>query len=128
MGDVDFRRLVSTDRTPLNLRKLVRDDSSKLVDIGCSLHEPVPVDTEGVEAMKAGINSHQVNSVGELLGFKLSLTVTEGFETYRTPAPECIIVLTKAVPQVLIQVVEQSINLVSFFVAMPFQALHDVAF
>ena len=79
MRDIDLRCLVSTDRTPLNLRKLVGDDSSELINISSSLHEPIPVDTEGVEAMKAGINSHQVNSVGEFLGLQLSLAVTERF-------------------------------------------------
>ena len=51
-----FLHLSSADGTLLDLRQLVLDDASEIVDLFLALHKPITVHANEVEAMEAIVN------------------------------------------------------------------------
>ena len=101
----------SAYRAAFFLGQLVSDDVTKLVFVCRSLHEPVAVDAEHVEAVEAIIDPDKISPVSEPLRFQIFLAVSEGLKADGAATAERIVVLADELTQVLVHLIEEAVNL-----------------
>ena len=81
---ISLTDFVSTHGTPFDVWQVVCEFVPKTVHFSVSLHKPVPIHANKVEAMETVIYSHQIDSIREFTLDALLLTLCELFKTYGT--------------------------------------------
>ena len=79
--------------------------------------------------MEAVVDSDQVNAISEPFRLQVIFILGEWFKADRATAPDCIVVPTDALSQILVHLVEEPINLLDLLllVAVRLQTLNDVS-
>ena len=77
MLNVFLGGLVAADWASLLLRQVEGDHVAEFVLLSRSLHEPVAVDAQRVEAVVAVVDPDQVRTIRKGLSLKISLTFSE---------------------------------------------------
>ena len=94
---------VAADWASLLFRQIESDHVAEFVFFSCSLHEPVAIDAKSVESMITVVNSYEVWTISEGLCLEISLTFGKWLKADGAASTECIVILTDALSQALIQ-------------------------
>lgn len=101
------------------LWQLVLEYASELISLRFSLHEPISVEADQVEAVVAGVNPHQISPLGKLLLvtrvflllFLISCGLSQGelLEADGASAPTRVIVLGEYLTDILVEIEEEAL-------------------
>ena len=94
---------VAADWASLLFRQIESDHVAELVFLSCPLHEPVSIDAKCVETVVTVVNSNEVWTISESLCLEISLTFSKWLKADGAASTKCIVILTDALSQALIQ-------------------------